>query len=318
MQRVQMTRLAAILGASIACGVAQQISAAAAPAAAVPANAPPDFSKVQIRTTRVAGDLYALEGQGGTISVLAGADGALIIDSQFAPLSEKLIAAIRGFTQAPLRFLVNTHVHGDHTGGNANFTRAGATIIAHDNVRTRLRYPAPTASGAPGTPAVNEALPVITFDSATVLHLNGQTVRMSALPAGHTDGDILIEIPGLDVLITGDFFRTIGYPAADRNSGGSFRGIVDELGVAIGKAGAGTKVIPGHGVITNRAGLIEQRDLLVDVLAKVQQLVRDGMTVEQVLAARPTAAYDDRVPQGAQQAERFVRGLFAELSSERR
>jgi glyoxylase-like metal-dependent hydrolase (beta-lactamase superfamily II) len=291
---------------------------AAAPPAAAPAPAAPDFSQVQIRITRVAGDLYALEGQGGTVSVLAGPEGALIIDSQFAPLSDKLIAAIRTFSQARLRFLLNTHVHGDHTGGNANFTKAGATVIARDNVRQRLRFPPPGANGAPGTPAVAEALPVVTFEGPTALYLNGQTVRMTPMPAAHTDGDTLIEFPQLDVLVVGDYFRSTGYPVADRNNGGSFRGIADALGVTIGKAGAATRVIPGHGPISNRAGLIEQRDILLAAIDAVDKLVRAGQTVEQVLAARPTAAFDDRVPQGAQNAERFVRGLYTELAAEKR
>jgi glyoxylase-like metal-dependent hydrolase (beta-lactamase superfamily II) len=289
----------------------------AAPPAA-PAPAAPDYSAVQIRVTRVAGDLYALEGQGGTVSVLAGPDGALIIDSQFAPLTDKLVAAIRTFTAAPLRFLIDTHVHGDHTGGNANFARQGATIIAHDNVRQRLRFPAPAASGAPGTPAPAAALPVVTFDGPMTLHMNGQQIRLSPLPAGHTDGDILIEFPGLDVLVVGDFFRTTGYPVADRNSGGSMSGILAELGVAIGKAGPKTRVVPGHGPIANRAALIEQRDLLLAVQAQVADLVGKGMSVEQVLAAKPTAAYDANVPQGAQASERFVRTLFAEISEAKR
>jgi cyclase len=302
-------------------GLLPLAAVAAAPATAppaAPAPAAPDYSQVQIRVTRVAGDLYALEGQGGTVSVLAGPDGALIIDSQFAPLTEKLIAAIRTFSQARLRFLLNTHVHGDHTGGNANFTKAGATVIARDIVRQRLRFPPPAANGTPGTAAVVEALPVVTFEGPTALHLNGQTVRLSPMPAAHTDGDVMIEFPQLDVLVVGDFFRSVGYPVADRNNGGSFRGIVDALGVAIGKAGPATRVIPGHGPISSRAGLIEQRDILVSAIDAVEKLVRSGLTVEQVLAAKPTAAFDDRVPQGAQNAERFVRGLYTELGAEKR
>lgn len=307
---------------TVLIGILPVAAQAAAPATAAPASAPAaaaqDFSQVQIRVTRVAGDLYALEGQGGTVSVLAGPDGALIIDSQYAPLSDKLIAAIRTFSQARLRFLLNTHVHGDHTGGNANFTRAGATVIARDSVRQRLRYPAPNANGTPGTPAVAEALPVLTFEGPTSLYLNGQSVHLTPVPAAHTDGDVMIEFPGLDVLVVGDFYRSVGYPVADRNNGGSFRGIVEALGVAIGKAGAATRVVPGHGPISNRAGLIEQRDTLVTLIDATEKLVRQGMTVEQVLAAKPTAAFDERVPQGAQNAERFVRGLYAELAAEKR
>jgi glyoxylase-like metal-dependent hydrolase (beta-lactamase superfamily II) len=313
---VWLTMVAALAGLLASFPATAQNAAPAAPPP--PPAAAQDFSSVQIRVTRVAGNLYALEGQGGTVSVLDGPDGALIIDSQYAPLTDKLVAAIRTFSQAPIRFLVNTHVHGDHTGGNANFVKYGATVIAHENVRQRLRFPAPTPSGAPGTPAPAAALPEITFEGPTALHVNTQDVRMTPLPAGHTDGDILIEIPGLDVLVVGDFFRTVGYPAADRNNGGSFRGLVAELGVGIGRAGALTRVVPGHGPVSNRAGMIEQRDLLVAMLAKVEQMVKQGMTVEQVLAAKPTAEYDARVPQGAQGAERFVRGLYAELSAERR
>ena len=174
--------------------------------------------------------------------------------------------------------------------------------------------PAPNASGAPGTAAVAEALPVVTFEGPTALHLNGQAVRLTPMPPRHTDGDVMIELPQLDVLVVGDYFRSVGYPVADRNSGGSFRGIVEALGITLGKAGPATRVIPGHGPISNRAGLIEQRDTLIAAIDAVEKLVRQGMTVEQVLAAKPTAALDDRVPQGAQNAERFVRGLYAELS----
>ena len=252
MRRNLAHRLVPLLFAAWSAGLAAQ-------------NAAPDFSAVQVRVVRVAGELYALEGQGGTVSVLAGPDGAVVIDSQFAPLSDKLIAAIRTFSSAPLRFLVNTHVHGDHVGGNANFAKQGATVIAHQNVRQRMRFPAPTANGQPGTPAVAEALPVVTFDGPVSLHLNGQEIRLSPMPAGHTDGDILVELPGLDVLVVGDFFRTVGYPVADRNSGGSLAGIAAELGIAIGKAGPKTRVVPGHGPVADRAAMIAQRDLLLAV-----------------------------------------------------
>ena len=194
----------------------------------------------------------------------------------------------------------------------------GATVIARDTVRQRLRFPAPGANGAPGTPAVAEALPVMTFEGPTALYLNGQAVRLVPVPAAHTDGDVMIEFPQLDVLVVGDFFRSVGYPVADRNNGGSFRGIVEALGIAIGRAGPATKVVPGHGPISNRAGLIEQRDTLIALIDATQKLVQQGMTVEQVLAAKPTAAFDDRVPQGAQSAERMLRGLYAELSTEKR
>jgi cyclase len=285
------------------------------PALAQNAPATPDFSSVQVRATNVAGNLYALEGQGGTVSVLAGPDGALIIDSQFAPLTDKLVASIRGFTSAPLRFLVNTHVHGDHTGGNANFTKLGATIIAHDQVRQRLRFPPPGPDGKPGTPAVPEALPVITFSGPTRLHLNGQEVFLLPMPPGHTDGDVMIAFPGLDVLVVGDFYRTVGYPVADRDRGGSLHGIIDSLGMAISHAGPKTRVVPGHGPVSDRAAMIAARDMLAAIYADVQARMARGITVEELLASKPTASWDAAVPQGAQTSERLVRTLYAEISA---
>ncbi len=286
-----------------------------APVLAQNAPATPDFSSVQVRATNVAGNLYALEGQGGTVTVLAGPDGALVIDSQFAPLTDKLVAAIRGFTPAPLRFLVNTHVHGDHTGGNANFAKLGATIIAHDNVRQRLRFPPPGPDGKPGAPAVPEALPVITFSGPTRLHQNGQDVFLLPVPPGHTDGDVMIAFPGLDVLVVGDFYRTVGYPVADLTRGGSLRGIVDSLGMAISHAGPKTRVVPGHGPISDRAAMIATRDMLAAIYADVQARMARGITVEELLASKPTAGWDAAVPQGAQTSERLVRALHAEISA---
>jgi cyclase len=286
-----------------------------APVLAQNAPAPPDFSSVQIRATNVAGNLYALEGQGGTVCVLAGPDGALIIDSQFAPLTDKLVASIRGFTPAPLRFLVNTHVHGDHTGGNANFAKLGATVIAHDQVRQRLRFPPPGPDGKPGAPAVPEALPVMTFSGPMRLHLNGQEVFLLSMPPGHTDGDVMIAFPGLDVLVVGDFYRSVGYPVADRDRGGSLRGIIDSLGMAIGHAGPKTRVVPGHGPIADRAAMIATRDMLEAIYGDVQGRMARGITLEELLASRPTAVWDAAVPQGAQTSERLVRTLYAEISA---
>jgi glyoxylase-like metal-dependent hydrolase (beta-lactamase superfamily II) len=279
------------------------------------APAPPDWDRIEIRTTQVAPGLHALEGQGGTVSVLVGKDGALVIDSQFAPLGDKLVAAVRKLTSGPIRLLVNTHIHGDHTGGNASFQRQGAMIVARDEVRQRMLRPTVPPGAAAPNPAVVEALPVVTYGGPVTLHLNGQEIRLIPMPAGHTDGDTMIEFPGLDVLVVGDFFRTVGYPVADVNSGGSFRGIAEELGVAIGRAGARTRVVPGHGPASDRAGLIAQRDVLLAVRARVEELVAQGQTLEQVLAARPTAPHDAAVTQGAQSSERFIRGLYAEISA---
>ncbi len=283
--------------------------------AAVQAQQAPDFSKVEIKTTKLANDFYTLEGQGGTISVLTGPEGVLLVDSQFAPLTDKLVAAIKKISDKPIRFLVNTHVHGDHTGGNENFAKLGATIFSRDQLRDRLAHPNPAADGTPGKPAPAQALPVVTYDNQVTIHLNGEDVKLIPVRAAHTDGDTLVNFPHHDVLATGDFYRSIGWPIADLNNGGSLQGLIDGLGATIGRAGPKTRIIPSHGPITDRAALIAHRDLLLAVRDKVAPLVEQGKTVEEVLAAKPTAEFDAQVPQGAQNLERFIRWLYAELKA---
>ena len=276
-----------------------------------------DFSKVQIKTTKFADNFYTLEGQGGTISVLTGPDGVLLVDSQFAPLTDKLVAAIRTVSDRPIRFLINTHVHGDHTGGNENFAKQGALIFSRDQLRERLYRPEAAADGTPGKPAPAQALPVVTYDGPVTIHLNGQQVQLLPIRAAHTDGDTLVSFPGLDILAVGDYIRTVGYPRADLRNGGSLKGLLAGLGETIGRAGPRTRIIPGHGAITDRNGVIAQRDLILAVRDKVAALVQQGLTVEQVVAAKPTAEYDANVPQAEQTAEQFVRWLYAELKAAR-
>jgi len=276
-----------------------------------------DFSKVQIKTTKLADNFYTLEGQGGTISVLTGPDGVLLVDSQFAPLTDKLLAAIRAVSDRPVRFLINTHVHGDHTGGNQNFAKAGALIFSRDQLRQRLERPAPGPDGRPGTPPPAEALPVVTYDGPVTLHVNGQHVQLVPIRSAHTDGDTLISFPGLDILAVGDYIRTVGYPRVDLRGGGSLKGLLAGLGETIGRAGPNTRIIPGHGPITDRNGVIAQRDLVLAMRDKLAPLVKQGLTVEQVLATKPTAEFDAKVPQAEQTSEQFVRWLYSELSEGR-
>jgi glyoxylase-like metal-dependent hydrolase (beta-lactamase superfamily II) len=276
---------------------------------------PPDFSKVEIKTTQLSQNFYTLEGQGGTISVLTGPDGVLLVDSQFAPLTDRLVAAIRQVTDRPIRFLIDTHVHPDHTGGNENFARLGAVIFARDQLRARLEHPGPGADGSPGTPASARALPVVTYDAPVTIHLDGEDVRLIPIRVAHTDGDTVVSFPAHDILAVGDIFRSVGYPYCDLSSGGSLAGMVEGLGTLIDLAGPKTRVIPGHGAITDRSGLIAQRALILAVRAKVAPLVAQDKTVEEVIAAKPTADYDAQVPQGAQTAERFVRWVYAEVKA---
>jgi glyoxylase-like metal-dependent hydrolase (beta-lactamase superfamily II) len=287
---------------------------AAAPALA---QTPADFSKVEIRATQLAPDFWTLDGQGGTISVLAGPDGILVVDSQFAPLTDKLVAAIRRFSDKPIRFLVDTHVHPDHVGGNENFARLGATIFARDQLRYRLEHPTPAADGTPGKPAPPLALPVVTYNASLSIHVDGEDVRLLPVVAAHTDGDTIVSFPAHDIIAVGDVFRSVGYPYVDLDKGGSLAGILEGLSEIVDRAGPATKIIPGHGPVVDRNALLAQRDLILAVRAKVQKLVAQGKTLDDVLAARPTAEFDARVPQSAQTSERFVKWVYAEVVANR-
>ena len=238
-----------------------------------------------------------------------------MVDSQFAPLSAKIAAAVKQITDKPIRFMVNTHVHGDHTGGDENFGKMGVTIIARDELRFRLAHPAPGANGQPGVPMAPVGLPMITYRGQMTMHMNGEDVQLFAVPFAHTDGDTLVYFPAEDVLMTGDYFRSVGYPNIDLGNGGSMRGMIDGLGFTIGKCGANTKVVPGHGPITDRSGIAAHRDMMIAIRDKVAELVKQGKSNAEVLAAHPTADYDARVPDSKTTSDRFVNQLYAELKA---
>jgi len=279
------------------------------------AQAPqPDFSKVEIKTTKISDNFYTLDGQGGTIGVLVGADGIFMVDSQFAPLSQKIAAAIHQISDKPIRFMVNTHVHGDHTGGNENFAKMGATIFARDELRYRLAHPSPGANGAPGAPAPAAALPVVTYEGPVTIHMDGEEVQLIPIHRAHTDGDTLVHFVHNDVLMTGDYFRSIQFPNIDRANGGSLDGMLEGLGITIGMAGPNTKIIPGHGPMVDRAAVIAHRDMILAIRAKVDALVQQGKTVDEVLAAKTTSDFDS-IPNASTTSERFVRQLYAELKT---
>ncbi len=305
-----MTRSAHPIAAAAACA----LGLLAAPTFA---QAPPDFSKVEIRTTQLAPDFWTLEGQGGTISVLAGPEGVLVVDSQFAPLTDRLVAAIRRVSDKPIRFLVDTHVHPDHVGGNENFARLGATIFARDQLRYRLEHPAPRADGTPVPAAAALALPVVTYNASLSIHVDGEDVRLLPVVAAHTDGDTIVSFPGHDIIAVGDIFRSVGYPYVDLANGGSLAGILEGLSEIADRAGPATRIIPGHGPLVDRNAVLAQRDVILAVRAKVQKLVAQGKTLEDVLAAKPTAEFDARVPQSAQTADRFVKWVYAEVVANR-
>ena len=282
-------------------------------AALTHAQTPPDFSKVEIKTTKITDNFYTLEGQGGMIGALVGPDGVFLVDTQFAPLTGKIVAAVKQISPSPIRFVVNTHVHGDHTGGNENLGKMGAVIFAREELRSRLMNPAPAANGTPVPPAPAVALPVVTYRGRVTFHMDGEEAELIPIQRAHTDGDTLVYFHGANVLMTGDFYRSIGYPNIDRVNGGSLNGMIDGLGVVIGMAGPNTKIIPGHGPTVDRAAVIAHRDMILAVRDRVAQLMQQGKTSDEVVAAHPTSEFDAKVPMVPGSTDRFVGQLYAEL-----
>jgi glyoxylase-like metal-dependent hydrolase (beta-lactamase superfamily II) len=272
-----------------------------------------DFSKVEIKATKIGTNFYTLEGQGGMIGALVGPDGVFLVDSQFAPLTDKIVAAVKQISDGRIRFLVNTHVHGDHTGGNENLGKLGVVILARPELRQRLARPNPGPNGAAVAGAPPAALPIITYTAPVDVHMNGEDIRLIPVPAAHTDGDTMVFFPGQDVLMMGDFFRTLGYPNIDRANGGSLKGMLDGLQAAIDLAKPTTKVVPGHGAMTDRAGIVAHRDMIIAIRDRVARLVQQGKTLEEVVAAKPTSEYDARVPGVGTTGDRFLGQLYAEL-----
>jgi glyoxylase-like metal-dependent hydrolase (beta-lactamase superfamily II) len=256
------------------------------------AQAQPNFDAVQIRATQVSQNVWMLEGEGGNIGISVGEDGVLLIDDQFAPLTEKILAAVRKITDRPIRFLFNTHWHGDHTGGNENLGKAGLLIVAHDNVRTRLMTDQATLLGKnPASPKI--ALPVITFDNTVTYHINGDTMIAYHVAPAHTDGDSFVRFRNANVVHTGDVFASYRYPYIDTINGGSVQGIVKAMDDLIPTLDDNTKVIPGHGKLSGKKDVIAYRNMIATVGARVEALVKQGKTLEEVRAAKPTKDFDE-------------------------
>jgi cyclase len=249
-----------------------------------------DFSKVQIKVTKVSGNIYMLEGAGGNIAASIGEDGIVIVDDQYAPLADKIQASLKslGITDKPVRFVINTHYHGDHTGGNAPFSNAGSTVIAQDNVRKRL-ISGGTAGNGPGgsthmevKPSEKAALPIITFEHDVTVHLNGEDIRALHFPAGHTDGDSIIFFPKNNVVHMGDDFVRYGFPFIDVTSGGSVQGMIAAMEKATAQLPADVKVIPGHGALSNLEDVREFTKMLKETSAVVQKALTEHKTLEQM------------------------------------
>jgi glyoxylase-like metal-dependent hydrolase (beta-lactamase superfamily II) len=262
----------------LACGIA-----------AAPAQ---NFDAVQIKATQVTPGIWMLEGSGGNIGVSVGEDGILLIDDQFAPLTEKILAAVKKISDKPIRFLFNTHWHGDHTGGNENLGRAGLLIVAHDNVRTRLLTDQATLLGK--SPRLQKiGLPVITFDNTVTYHINGETMTAYHIAPAHTDGDAIVRFKNANVVHTGDVFAAWRYPYIDTINGGSVSGIVKAMDDLIPTLNDSTKVIPGHGPLSGKKDVIAYRNMIATIGSRVEALVKQGKTLEEVRAAKPTADFDE-------------------------
>ena len=286
---------------------------ATAPAAAAQVN----YDTVQIRTVKAGDGVYMLMGVGGNIGVSAGADGVIMVDDQYAPLSDKIKAAVAALG-GPIRFLINTHWHWDHNGGNENFARSGVVTVAHENVRHRMSVEQFVTAFNRHVPAApSGALPLVTFTDSVNFYLNGDSIHAFHVPPAHTDGDAIIWFRRANVVHMGDLFFNGRYPFVDLSSGGSVEGMVAAVDRVLALADGNTKVIPGHGPLADRAALRSYRDMLATARDRIKRAVAAGQTLEQVQAAKPTAEFDAVWGKGTITPTLFVEIIYTDLSARR-
>jgi cyclase len=278
-----------------------------------------DFSNVQIKVIKVAGSVYMLQGAGGNIGVSVGDDGIVVVDDQYAPLADKIQAALKGITDKPVRFVINTHFHEDHTGGNAYFQKQ-APVIAHDNVRKRLEEG--STLGNLGTvrmeakPQPKEALPIITFDHDVTVHLNGEDIHALHFPSGHTDGDSVIFFPKSNVVHMGDDFVRYGFPFIDLGSGGSVKGMIAAMDEVIPKLPADVKVIPGHGDLSTLDDVRDYVKMLKETQAAVEKGVQQGKTLDQLKREKVLEPWKNWSGQFIT-ADAFIETIYNDLSGKK-
>ena len=278
-------------------------------------HAQQDFSQVKITVVPVAAGVYMLQGSGGNIGLSVGQDNAFVIDDQYAPLSARIKAAIATVSPKPVRFVVNTHWHGDHTGGNENMANEGAIIVAQENVRRRMsteQFNEIFKSKTPPSPAA--ALPVITFTDGISFWVNGDSVQVTHVKNAHTDGDVVILFRGANVLHAGDTYFNGIYPYIDVSSGGSLAGIITAADHILAMTNDSTKIIPGHGALSNRASLMQYRTVMVAVRDRVTKLIAKKRTLEQIIAAKPLADFDATWGTGFMKPDQFLTIVYASLT----
>ena len=292
----------------------QLLAIAAFALAALPAPAQQDFSKVEIKATKLTGTTYMLTGAGGNIGLSAGEDAVFVIDDQFAPLTPRILAAIAAITPKPVKFVLNTHWHFDHTGGNENLGKAGAIIVAHHKVRKRMSTDQVIEFINMKTrPEPKEALPVLTFSADMTFHINGEEVRAIHMPNAHTDGDSVVHFTGSDVVHMGDIYFNGFYPFIDAESGGSADGVVAACDKVLAFVTDKTRIIPGHGPLSNAAELKAYRDVVATVSSRVKALVAQGRTLEEIKAAGVSKEFDEKWGKGFIKSERFAEMLARPL-----
>jgi cyclase len=288
-----------------------------------------DFAKVEIITEQLGPNVYMLTGSagldpshedaaGGRIGMLAGPDGILMVDSQYNQLGDKVLAAVRRISGAPIRYLVNTHIHRDHTAGNAYFAKQGALIFAREELR-RGMVALSQAPNAAANPVANPAgFPVVTYGmgAPVKIHMNGEVAAFIPIRSAHTDGDTNIKFERANVLFIGDFYRNYGYPFIDINNGGSLKGMLDGLDATMQSADANTTIVPGHGTLIKRGDIVPYRDMIVAIADKVRGMIAQGKSLPEVQAAKLTAPYDAKTAGGTDaSAERFIAAVYAELKA---
>jgi cyclase len=277
---------------------------------------PPQFDP-QITTVKLTDTTYILEGAGGNVAMFVWDDGVLLVDDKIAPASAQVKAAVAAITPKPIRFVVNTHWHPDHRGGNAALADDGAVVVAHENVRRRMSvqgFVAVFGSELPASPP--QALPIVTFTRDVTLHLGGEEISIMHIDPAHTDGDSFVWFRAANVIHMGDCYLNGSYPVVDYSNGGSYTGIIDAADKALAMADGSTRIIPGHGRVSNVRELREWRDMLTTILERVKKSARSGKSLEQVKHERPTRRWDDRLPNSFVTSDHVVEEAYRAVSSE--
>jgi cyclase len=290
--------------------IAQQPPAAAPP--------PPDFSKVEIKTTDLGDNVYMLEGQGGNITVAVGRNAIIMVDGEFAPLHDKIKAAVAAVSNLPIKYLVNTHFHGDHTGGNEPFAKDGVTVVSETNVKKRLA--AGTTNGLTGVktpPAPAAALPAQTYNGSFRIRLPGRVAELKHIANAHTDGDTYIWFKSSNVLSTGDTFTNGRYPNIDFANGGNIKGMIAAADTYLKLVNAKTRIVPGHGPLADKAALLEYRTMLTTARDRMAKLVKDGKSEDEVVAAKPFADFDAKWAPNDLASKNFIRVVYHSLADKK-